>query len=465
MSMESGLLPPGDPMAEALARLLYGLDAAEVARLQESGEVNAGSIAATWRRLLERVGVTRHLAPGQNLVAGDGQLEGVVRLADGRDWDVLELVPWLLRHDFADDRAYETVTDRGSLVRTAQHLQPGDAAVIRYRSVSPEAMSGRPLRGGSEDEAVARVHQVLALMAAYTAWPHFIPAPAAFDAATGLPPDPGTELRLPAESVLVFHDGIPLPAVTADDATLHAHVTAMASAGAEKAALFGRSLLIVGGLLLGCPDDTGDTYVLDPDQGWLIVSVHADHGPNQFGLVPVTHLERSSPAARILRNYSALLGLEGWDVPPPVPGRARSCGKNRGKKSRGLPPAERRRRARTPQALAGALLRVRSFTAPPHQPAPPAQAPPAPASGPGKPAAQYREWRRAHFTRNTRVHLLDEHGRPSGPVYGPEAIEGVTFTRRRTWVRGTWVNEHLPPRPGLPVYALDPRIARSPTET
>ncbi|MFE3687617.1 hypothetical protein ACFXPM_30910 [Streptomyces sp. NPDC059095] len=428
--------------------------------------MNAGSIEATWLRLLDKVGVMRHLAPGQNLVAGNGQLEGVVRLADGRDWDVLELIPWLLRHDFADDRAYEAATGRGSLARTAQQLRPGDAALIRYQSVSPDAMSGQPPHSDTEDEAVTRVHQALALMAAYTAWPHFIPAPAAFDAATGLPPGPGTELRLPAETALVFHDGIPLPAVTADDEALHAHVTAMA-AGAGKAAFFDRNPLIVGGLLMGCPDDdTDNTYLLDQEQGWLIVAVNSDDAPNQLGLMPVTHLERPSPAARILRNYAALLGLEGWDVPPPVPGRARSGGKSKGKKSRGPSPAERRRRARTPQALAGALLRVRSLTAPPHRPALPVQAKPASASEPGGPAAQYREWRRAHFTRNTRVHLLDEHGQPSGPVYGPEAIEGVTFTRRRTWVRGTWVNEHLPPRPGsAPTYALDPRLVRSPMES
>lgn len=85
-------------------------------------------------------------------------------------------------------------------------------------------------------------------------------------------------------------------------------------------------------------------------------------------------------------------------------------------------------------------------------------------------AAQYREWRRAHFTRNTRRHILDdegrpvldEHGRPSDAVYGPDAVEDVTFTRRRTWVRGTWIHEHLPPRPtAAPVYALDPRFTRT----
>lgn len=70
--------------------------------------------------------------------------------------------------------------------------------------------------------------------------------------------------------------------------------------------------------------------------------------------------------------------------------------------------------------------------------------------GAGRAPAQYRDWRRAHWTRNTRVHLLDEHGRPSGPVYGPAAIANETFTRRRTRAKGTWANEHLPRAPARP---------------
>ncbi|MEU2135239.1 hypothetical protein [Streptomyces sp. NPDC018352] len=148
--------------------------------------------------------------------------------------------------------------------------------------------------------------------------------------------------------------------------------------------------------------------------------------------------------------------------PPPIPGQARTSGKS--KKNR-LPAAQRRQQqleqaARTPQARLGALLGVRvlSFTAPPHEVAP--AAPPPAGGGPDRAPAQYRDYRRAHWTRNTRVRLLDEHGRPSGPVYGPDAVEAVTFTRRRTRVKGTWINEHLPPRPGRsPVYAVDPQLA------
>ncbi|MFG3429716.1 hypothetical protein [Streptomyces californicus] len=260
--------------------------------------------------------------------------------------------------------------------------------------------------------------------------------------------------------------------MTADDAALHAHATVRFSAmtGADDP-FFDREPLIVGGLLMGHPaDGTDDDHLLDEDLGWLVIARRADDGTNHFSQTPVTHLQNTGPAARILRNYAALLALEGWDIPPPMPGRARTGGKG-SKKGSSPSPAERRRRAQTPQARAGALLRVRSLTAPPHQPAPTL---PAQADTPADRArAQYREWRRAYFTRNTRRHILDtdgrpvldEHGRPSGPVYGPGAVEGVTFTRRRTWVRGTWINEHLPPRPGAaPVYALDPRLARTTPE-
>ncbi len=449
-----------------MVRLLYGTDSAEVSRREEAGQLNAGSNEAVLRRLLERVGVSRLLAPGEDLMTADGQLKGVPRLSDDRDRDLLQLVPWLLRHKVAEDRAYETDSGRALQVTGAQGLEAGDAALVRHRCVSPAALN--PASAGDiEGGALTRVCLLMTLMATYTAVPHFIPASAAFDAATGLPPEPETELRLPAETVRVFHDGIPLPAVTADDAALQAHASARFSAVSDGPVdpLFDREPLIVGGVLMGHPDDgTEGDHLLDEDLGWLMIARREDDGTHHFFQMPVTHLENTGPAARILRNYAALLALEGWDVPPPMPGRTRPGGK--GKKNGAPSPAERRRRAQTPQARAGALLRVRSLTAPPHRPALPAQA----ADTASRAPAQYRDWRRAYFTRNTRRHLLDadgrpvldEHGRPSGPVYGPDAVEDVTFTRRRTWVRGTWINEHLPPRPGAaPVYALDPRLTRT----
>ncbi|MFF7098106.1 hypothetical protein ACFY9A_37830 [Streptomyces rubradiris] len=382
MSTASAPSFPDEPTSEAMVRLMYGTDSAEVRRREEAGQLNAGSNEAVLCRLLERVGVSRLLAPGEDLMTADGQLKRVLRLSDCQDHDLLQLVPWLLRHKVAEDRAYETDSGRAPQVTTARGLEPGDAALLRHRSVSPAALNPPALAEDIQGGALTQVYLLMSLMATYTAWPHFIPASAAFDAATGLPPEPEAELRLPAETVLVFHDGIPLPAVTADDADLHAHATARFSAMTDGAGdpLFTREPLIVGGVLMGHPDGgTEGDHLLNEELGWLLMARRADDGTNHFFQMPVTHLENTAPAARILRNYAGLLALEGWDVPPPMPGRARPNGK--GKKSRTPSPAERRRRAQTPQARAGALLRVRSLTAPPHRPAPP----PRPTGPPSRP--------------------------------------------------------------------------------
>ncbi|MEU8762705.1 hypothetical protein [Streptomyces sp. NPDC048659] len=357
---------------------------------------------------------------------------------------------------------YEDIARREEHATRGHGLEPGDAASIRFRSLNPATADGQPLQGGREREA-ERFLDLQMMLAVYTAAPYFVPASEAFDAATGLRPETGARLRLTAETVMVFHDGVPLPAVIADDGDLHAHATAHYGAGHDT--LFDGEPLVMGGVLLAHPDDGSDTaLLLDPLQGWLVVANRVN-GQYAWAMHPVHRLDANpGPAARVLRNYAALNVLEDWDTPPPVPGQARASGKSR--KNR-LPAARRRQRqleqaARTPQARAGALLGVRvlRFTAPPHQA--PALPPPRTPGSSGRAAAQYQGGRRAHWTRNTRVHLPGEHGRPSGPVYGPDAVEGTTFTRRRTRVKGTWINEHLPPRPGpSPIYAVDPRLART----
>ncbi|MCL3999036.1 hypothetical protein M4438_37060, partial [Streptomyces lavenduligriseus] len=379
---------------------------------------------------------------------------------DGRTTDLVRLIPWVLGEKLAGDVLYEDIARREEQVTSGHGLEPGDAASLRFRSTNPATADGQPLPPGRERE-VERFLDLQMMLAAYTAQPHFVPAAEAFDAATGLPPEPKARLRLTAEAVMVFHDGVPLPAVIADDEALHAHATAHFDAGHDT--LFDGHPLVMGGVLLAHPDDGTDTaLLLNPLLGWLIIANRMHDGRYAWAMHPVHQLDTNpGAAARVLRNYAALNALENWDTPPPIPGRARTSGKS--KKNR-LPAAQRRQQqleqaARTPQARAGALLGVRvlSFTAPPHQ-----VVAPSPPSSASRASAQYRDWRRAHWTRNTRVHLLDEHGRPSGPVYGPDAVEGVTFTRRRTRVRGTWINEHLPPRPGrAPVYAVDPQLART----
>ncbi|MFD6469641.1 hypothetical protein [Streptomyces goshikiensis] len=464
MPVTFGTMTPGNPASEAYARLMHGAALADVARLTPEEEQRCQQeFSRIWERLLHNAEVTEWLAPGQDLSWRGGTPRRMLLAPGGRTTDLVQLIPWALREKLSGDVLYEDTARRKEQVLLARGLEPGDAASIRFRSTNPATAHGQPLPPGQERE-VERFLDLQMMLAAYTAAPYWVPACEAFDAATGLPPETGAQLRLTAEAVMVFHDGVPLPAVIADDEDLHAHATAHFGAGHNT--LFGGEPLVMGGVLLAHPEDGTDTaLLLNPLLGWLIIA-NRINGQYAWAMHPVHRLDTNpGPAARVLRNYAALNALEEWDTPPPIPGQARTSGKS--KKNR-LPAAQRRRQhleqaARTPQARAGALLGVRvlRFTAPPHQAAPP---PRSSASSSSRAPAQYRDWRRAHWTRNTRVHLPDEHGRPSGPVYGPDAVEGVTFTRRRTRVKGAWINEHLPPRPGpRPVYAVDPQLTRTTT--
>lgn len=457
-------MTPGNPHDEAYARLMHGVALTDAAQLQsEEDQRDQEEFSRVWEQLLRNAKVTKWLVPGQDLGWRNGTPRRSLRAAGGRPSDLIWLIPWVLREKQADDVVYEDTARRKDQVTTGHGLEPGDAASIRFRSLTPAAATGQPLAPGREREA-QRFLELQTMLATYTASPHFVPAFEAFDVTTGLPPEPEAQIRLTAEAVMVFHDGVPLPAVIADDEDLHAHATAHFETDHDT--LFDGSPLVMGGVVLARPDDGTDHALLfNPLVGWLIIANRMHDGQYAWAMHSIHRLHTNpSPAARVLRNYAALNALEGWETPPRLPGRARPSGKS--KKSQ-VPAAERRRRqfeeaARTPQARAGALLGVRilSFTAPPHQ-----VAEPAPPGGSSKASAQYREWRRAHWTRNTRVHLLNDQGRPSGPVYGPDAVEGVTFARRRTRVRGTWVNEHLPDRPGqTPVYAVDPRLTRAPVD-
>ncbi|GLF98035.1 hypothetical protein [Streptomyces yaizuensis] len=442
-------MTPGDPASEAYSRLMHGAALADADRLaREDEQRRQEKFSPVWERLLHNAGVTAWLAPGQDLSWSGGTPRRSVRARGGRTSDLVRLIPWVLREKVAGDVVYEDAARHEDQVTRGHGLEPGDAASIRFRSTNPATTDGQPLPPGGEREA-ERFLELQAILAVYTAAPYFMPACEAFDAVTGLPPEPGASLRLTAEAVLVFHDGVPLPAVIADDEALHAHAAGRFGAGHDT--LFEGHPLIMGGVLLAHPDDdTGTALLLNPALGWLIIANRMHDGRYAWAMHAVHRLDTNpGPAARVLRNYAALNALENWDTPPPVPGRARTSGKSRKTKSQ-APAAQRRQQqleqaARTPQARAGALLGVRvlSFTAPPHQ----AATPPLRDGNAGRAPAQYRDWRRAHWTRNTRVHLLDEQGRPSGPVYGPDAVEGVTFTRRRTRVKGAWINEHLPRGP------------------
>ncbi|MFJ6838732.1 hypothetical protein [Streptomyces sp. NPDC091209] len=103
------------------------------------------------------------------------------------------------------------------------------------------------------------------MLAIYTAAPHFVPPAGVFDAATGLPPEPGSQLKLTAEAVMVFHGGVPLPAVIADDEALHAHATAHVDADHDT--LFGGGPLVMGCVILARPDDGTDHALLFNPRG------------------------------------------------------------------------------------------------------------------------------------------------------------------------------------------------------
>ncbi|WP_394426343.1 hypothetical protein [Streptomyces sp. SGAir0957] len=459
-------MTPGNPANEAYARLMHGAALADATRLTREEEQRCQEeFSRIWEQLLCNAEVTKWLAPGQDLSWRGGTPRRSLRAKGGRTTDLVRLIPWVLREKLSGDVFYEDTARREEQVTSGHGLEPGDAASIRFRSTNPATADGQPLPPGRESE-VERFLDLQAMLAAYTATPHFVPASEAFDAATGLPPEPEAQLRLTAEAVMVFHDGVPLPTVIADDEALHAHAAARFDTVHDT--LFDGSPLVMGGVVLALPDDGTDQALLfNPLVGWLIIANRLHDGRYAWALHPVHRLDTNpGPAARVLRNYAGLNALERWDTPPRIPGQARTTGKS---KKNQMSAAERRRQqleqaARTQQARAGALLGVRvlSFTAPPHDVA---ETTPTPPSESTRAPAQYRDWRRAHWTRNTRVHLLDEHGRPSGPVYGPDAIEGVTFTRRRTRVRGTWINEHLPDRPGQrPVYAVDARLTRTPAD-
>ncbi|MFD7859037.1 hypothetical protein ACFV6B_32850 [Streptomyces microflavus] len=304
--------------------------------------------------------MTRWLAPGRDLSWRRGLPHRRLRAKDGRITDLVRIIPWVLREKLVGNVFYEDVHQREEKVVLGHGLEPGDAASIRYRSAKPTTVDGQPLQTAPQHE-VERFLDLQTMLAAYTAAPYWVPAGDAFDAATGLTPEIGAQLRPTAEAVMVFHDGVPLSAVIADDEVL-AHATVHFSAGHDS--LFDGEPLVMGGVVLAHPDDGTDTaLLLNPLLGWLIIA-NRINGQYAWAMYPVHRLDTNpGPAARLLRNYAALNALEDWDTHPAQPLGAKLVGVVR---------------------------------------------------------------------QGTRVHLLDEHGRPPGPVYGPDA---VTFTRRRALAR------------------------------
>jgi hypothetical protein len=157
-----------------------------------------------------------------------------------------------------------------------------------------------------------------------------------------------------------------------------------------------------------------------------------------------------SAAANVLWNYAALLSWEDWSLPPAMPS------------VRGKPGSRpyRRALARSPEAKQGAFHRVRVLNYRP---------PGADALGDAEPhekrpgrGLRYQHDRRAHWRWRVRVGIRDENDRLVGPVFGPDAVEGVTFMRSPKWIRRKTVREDLPERPqaGETVYRLPGAVRR-----
>ncbi|MFC8704897.1 hypothetical protein ACFUIV_22300 [Streptomyces anulatus] len=223
MPAKFGTMTPGNPGSEAYARLMHGAALKDASRLTaEEEQRGQEELSRIWERLLHNAEVTKWLAPGQDLGWQGGMPRRRLRAKDGRTTDLVRLIPWVLREKLSGDVFYEDTHQREEQVVRARGLEPGDAASIRYRSTNPATADGQPLQKGWAHE-IERFLDLQTMLAAYTAAPYWVPGSEAFDAATGLPPETGARLRLTAEAVMIFHDGVPLPAVIADDEDLHAH--------------------------------------------------------------------------------------------------------------------------------------------------------------------------------------------------------------------------------------------------
>ncbi|MEU8762706.1 hypothetical protein [Streptomyces sp. NPDC048659] len=89
-----GTMTPGDPSSEAYARLMHGAALADAARLTpEEEQRGQQGFSRIWERLLGNAGVTRWLAPGQDLSWRGGAPRRVLRTTDGSTTDLVRLIP------------------------------------------------------------------------------------------------------------------------------------------------------------------------------------------------------------------------------------------------------------------------------------------------------------------------------------------------------------------------------------
>lgn len=369
-----------------------------------------------------------------------------LRLPEGQfAFDLISFVLSMFAEKKAEDERFEKATDRWRKVpdRVSGYI-PADAGSIRWTMMSKNLMKPFDFDRMPPEEGQARVSDAIGASYSYLATPFFIPAAVALDVVTGAPLEPmrWQDIRLPARHVMVFHDGVPLTVVAGDDDTVEAYAA-------------GNGLIRRDALLLGALIAADDDLAVDHSLAFLILAKPTAQclpsGKPVYSWRPIpVPMAVDSAAANVLWNYAALLSWEDWSLPPAVPD-ARGKSGSRGH-LRGI--------ARSPEGQRGAFhgVRVLNYRPPgadslkdaePHE------------KRPGR-ELRYQHDRRAHYRYRVRVGIRDENDRLVGPVFGPNAVEGVTFTRRPKFIRRKTVREDLPerPQPEERVYRVSGTVQR-----
>lgn len=416
---------------------LFGLNRGELASSPRFRK-HAG---AEWKRTLADAGMEYELSrvevsldslPDDRIayqVVPDSTRVGFVSIA----LDLTAALASQFKEAWEADARFERASDRWR--KTPDRVRgyvPADAGSIRWTLLPRTLFDGT----GYDRQDVRVVDQRVAAVEcaawAYMATPHFIPAPVARDVVTAVPPPPQAlaEARLPQRYVMVFHDGIPLADVIAAD-------------GGDPAPYADSKVLADNALLLGALLSAEDDGTVYERCAYLIVARRASHSGG-YGWSGVRVAYGDHPAGRILANYVALLSWEGWAAPPPLPTP---------KDGKRISGNQLKKIAKSVAGRNGAWHRVRVLA---YRPPADDELPPEPRPRGGGQGRQRRHagWRRGYWTTRKRYGIRDAHDRLVGPVYGPDAIEGVTFERRRRFVRPTVTRPDLPPPPGNEVYRL-----------
>ncbi len=433
-------------LTDSDSQILFGVE------LEQLHTVNAGHGQGTvWKRTLQHAGVADELTkvgiyvdqlPDHEITAiisPDATKIGSISVAV----DVATQLVTMFQDQRADDERYEKTSRRwrDDPGRVSGYV-PGDAGSIRWTLLPPQLFAADSYQQ-TRDERVNGIRLAAAQGAAwaYMATPHFIPAGIALDVVTAVPPSPAAraELRLPARYVMVFHDGIPIELIAGSDEALDQF------AGDS---VLGDRALVIGGILSA--NDDGTLY---QDHAYLILArPSALTGVYGWQTIAVTYGEHA--AGRVLYNYAGLLSWETWTAPPALPTSPR------GKAGSGN---QLKKAAKSPEAQAGGYhgVHVLDYRPPPVEAAPESptvRGDDLPSDRPRR-ERRYQGTRRGYWSENKRYGIRDDADRLIGAVYGPDAVEGVTFIRRRRFIR------HAVTRPDLPPPPTRPDVYRVPADT